>query len=185
MLTCEEQVFPGGSVVKNPPANAGDVGLIPRSGGTFGRENGNPLQYSVPWTEEPGQLQSMDSQGVGHDWAPCTREEQCHLNCGQVVLLYLRTSHDRENHVQLKSLQNRDSHDIIKNRDPAESHKFAKNRWLSSQITVSGWWVSVCAHPCARVRVRTSWLVWGRGLERGSKPWRKTWMKMGGGFNVA
>ena len=39
-------VFPGGSLVKNPPANAGGAGLIlwlrrsPREG------NGNPLQYS-------------------------------------------------------------------------------------------------------------------------------------------
>ena len=38
--------FPGGSVVKNPPANAGDVGLIPGLGRSPGKGNGNPLQYS-------------------------------------------------------------------------------------------------------------------------------------------
>ena len=38
--------FPGGSVVKNPPANAGDMGLIPGPGGSPGEGNGNPLQYS-------------------------------------------------------------------------------------------------------------------------------------------
>ena len=38
--------FLGGSVVKNPPANAGDTGLIPGSGRSPGEENGNPLQYS-------------------------------------------------------------------------------------------------------------------------------------------
>ena len=38
--------FPGGSVVKNPPANAGDVGLIPESERSPGEGNGNPLQYS-------------------------------------------------------------------------------------------------------------------------------------------
>ena len=38
--------YPGGSVVKNPPANTGDSGLIPGSGGTPGEGNGNPLQYS-------------------------------------------------------------------------------------------------------------------------------------------
>ena len=38
--------FPGGSVVKNPPANAGDTGLIPGSGRSSGEGNGNPLQYS-------------------------------------------------------------------------------------------------------------------------------------------
>ena len=38
--------FPGGSVVKKLPANAGDVGSIPGLG-RFSREgNGNPLQYS-------------------------------------------------------------------------------------------------------------------------------------------
>ena len=38
--------FPGGSVVKNLPANAGDLGLIPRSERSPGGGNGNPLQYS-------------------------------------------------------------------------------------------------------------------------------------------
>ena len=37
--------FPGGSVVNNPPANAGDVGSIPGLGRYPGRANGNPLQY--------------------------------------------------------------------------------------------------------------------------------------------
>ena len=40
--------FPGGSVVKNPPANAGDEGSFPRSGRSPGGGNGNPLQYSCP-----------------------------------------------------------------------------------------------------------------------------------------
>ena len=38
--------FPGGSVVKNPPASTGDLGLIPGSGQFPGEGNGNPLQYS-------------------------------------------------------------------------------------------------------------------------------------------
>ena len=38
--------FPGGSVVKNLPAIAGDTGLIPGPGRTPGEGNGNPLQYS-------------------------------------------------------------------------------------------------------------------------------------------
>ena len=38
--------FPGGSVIKNPPANAGDVSLIPESERSLGEGNGNPLQYS-------------------------------------------------------------------------------------------------------------------------------------------
>ena len=38
--------FPGGSVVENPPANAGDVGSFPGSGRSPREGNGNPLQYS-------------------------------------------------------------------------------------------------------------------------------------------
>ena len=38
--------FPGGSVVKNPLANAGDAGSNPRSGRSLGEGNGNPLRES-------------------------------------------------------------------------------------------------------------------------------------------
>ena len=38
--------FPDGSVVKNPPANAGDTGLIPESGRCPEVGNGKPLQCS-------------------------------------------------------------------------------------------------------------------------------------------
>ena len=64
--------FPGGSGVKNPPANAGDVGLIPGSGGYpgGGDGDGSPLQYSClenPRGGEPGEGPSMGSHRVGHD----------------------------------------------------------------------------------------------------------------------
>ena len=45
----EYNYFPSGTVVMNPPANAGDardVGLIPGSGRSPGIGTGNPLQYS-------------------------------------------------------------------------------------------------------------------------------------------
>ena len=53
--------FPGGLVVKNPPANVGNAGLIHGSGGPPEEGNGNPLQYSCLGNpmEEPGGLQSM------------------------------------------------------------------------------------------------------------------------------
>ena len=47
-------------VVKNPPANGGDLrdtGSIPGSGRSPGEGNGNPLSllaWRIPWTEEPG-----------------------------------------------------------------------------------------------------------------------------------
>ena len=39
------QGFPGSSMVKNPPANAGDTGSIPGLGRSPGGGNDNPLQY--------------------------------------------------------------------------------------------------------------------------------------------
>ena len=66
--------FPGGSVVKSPPANAGDIGdmcLIPGLGRCPGEGSGYPFQYSClenP-TEEPGGPQSMGLQRVRHDLA--------------------------------------------------------------------------------------------------------------------
>ena len=40
------KAFPGGSVIRTPPGNAGDKGSIPGSGRAPGKGNGNPLQYS-------------------------------------------------------------------------------------------------------------------------------------------
>ena len=41
-----EGEFPDNSVLKNLPANAGNMGLIPGLGRSLGDGNGNPLQYS-------------------------------------------------------------------------------------------------------------------------------------------
>ena len=62
--------FPGGASGKELPANAEDtgvVGSIPGSGRSPGAGRGNPLQCSCPWTEEPGGLQSIGLQRVGHN----------------------------------------------------------------------------------------------------------------------
>ena len=62
--------FPGGAVVRNLSASAGDTDSTPGSGRSSGEGNGNPLQYScleIPWAEESGRLQSMGSQRLGHD----------------------------------------------------------------------------------------------------------------------
>ena len=48
---------------------AGDSGLIPGLGGSLRGGNGNPLHdlaWEIPWTEEPGGLQSMRSLRVRH-----------------------------------------------------------------------------------------------------------------------
>ena len=69
-------------MVKNLPALLETPGSIPGSGTSPGEVNGNPLQYpcqedsmdrgawqawKIPWTEEPGRLQSMGLQRVGHN----------------------------------------------------------------------------------------------------------------------
>ena len=64
-------------VVKNPLDNPGhirDTGSIPGWGRSLGGGPGNHLQYSpgtlawrVPWTKEPGRLQSMESQKIRQD----------------------------------------------------------------------------------------------------------------------
>ena len=43
-----QEGLPGGSVVKNQSANAGDVGLIPVLGRSSGEGNDNPIHYSCP-----------------------------------------------------------------------------------------------------------------------------------------
>ena len=61
--------FPGVSVAKNLPANAGDSDSIPGSERSPGEGNGYPhsiLAWRIPWTEVPGGLWSMGSQRVGH-----------------------------------------------------------------------------------------------------------------------
>ena len=62
-------------VVKNLPANAGDirdVGSIPgwgRSPGGGHSNHSSTHAWRIPWTEESGGLWSIGSQRVGHDWA--------------------------------------------------------------------------------------------------------------------
>ena len=62
-------------MVKNPPANAGDVGSIPGLGRSPGADNGNPLQYSCLgnpvdrgawWATGHRAAKTANSQRVGH-----------------------------------------------------------------------------------------------------------------------
>ena len=73
-------------VVKNPPANAGDikdVGSIPGLGRSPGEGHGNPLQYSfLENSKDRGAWQTTGSRTVGHDWAT---EQQLALRASQVA----------------------------------------------------------------------------------------------------
>ena len=63
--------FPGGSVVKDLPASAGDagdVGLIPESGRSPGGGNGNPLQYSCLKNSKDRGAWQATVHGVTKSW---------------------------------------------------------------------------------------------------------------------
>ena len=77
------RVFQVALVVRNLPVNAGDIETWVRSLGRKGPlEEGMTTHSSIlPWriarTEEAGRLQSMGSQGVGHDWSDSARTREC------------------------------------------------------------------------------------------------------------
>ena len=69
--------FPSGSDSKASTCYAGDPGSTPGSGRSPGEGKAAHsiiLAWRVPWTEEPGKLQSMGSQRVRHDWATYIQE---------------------------------------------------------------------------------------------------------------
>ena len=95
--------FPGGSVVKNPPASAGELGSLPGSGRSLEEEtatHSSVLAWRSPWTEEPGGLRSMGSQRVGQDLATKrTNKSSCgsrRLSLKFVFLLTLSSGLARE-----------------------------------------------------------------------------------------
>ena len=72
LVRLEKLGFPGGSDGKESACNVEDLGSIP--GWEYALEEGMAIHSSIfawriPWTEEPGRLQSMGSQTVGHDRA--------------------------------------------------------------------------------------------------------------------
>ena len=67
-LTSGLRASPVAQMVKNLPANAGDLGSIPGLGRYPGERHGSILAWRIPWTEEPSGLQSMGSPRVRHDY---------------------------------------------------------------------------------------------------------------------
>ena len=62
--------FPGGLDGKESACNVGDQGSVPALGRSLEKgmsTHSNILALEIPWTEEPGKLQSMVSQRVRHD----------------------------------------------------------------------------------------------------------------------
>ena len=74
-VICLATGFPGGSDGKEAACSAEDLGSIPRSGRSMEEEmapHSNIPAWRIPWTEEPGGLQSMGSKRVGHDFTTNT-----------------------------------------------------------------------------------------------------------------
>ena len=70
-------------MIKNLPANPGDkrCGLDPRVGKCLGEgsvAHSSILAWKIPWTNEPGRLQSLGSQRVGRDLA--TKKQAIYLH---------------------------------------------------------------------------------------------------------
>ena len=64
--------FPVGSAGKESACNAGNLGSIPGQGDPLEKgmaTHSSVLFWRIPWTEEPGGLQSMVSQRGGHEWS--------------------------------------------------------------------------------------------------------------------
>ena len=67
-VSLEHLDFPCGSDSKEFACNAGDSGLILGLAKSLREGNGSSiLAWRIPWTEEPGGLQSTESQKVRHD----------------------------------------------------------------------------------------------------------------------
>jgi len=79
--------FPDGSVVKNPPANAGDTSSIPGLGRSPGEGNGNPLQYSC--LDNPHGQRSLVSYivyGMAKELDKATKQQQQSFNLQTMLI---------------------------------------------------------------------------------------------------
>ena len=85
----KERIFSAGSVVKNLPAmpemrvqSLDQENLLEKKG--MASQPGI-LAWKIPWTEEPGGLQSTGLQRVGHDWASKHKwvPAACHAGAGE------------------------------------------------------------------------------------------------------
>ena len=73
IIVIQKGGFPGDSVIKNMPANTGDirdVGLIPGSGRSPGGGHGNPLQYSCLENPKDRRAWRATVHGVTQSWTP-------------------------------------------------------------------------------------------------------------------
>ena len=142
--------IPGGTVVKNPPANAGDsrdMGSIPRSRRSLGRGNGKALQYSCLenpmdrgawWAPVHGVLR------VGYNWATeCTHNLP--ILTGKGVVYVWETLMLRKTEGKRKRVDNRE-----------------RDGWMASPTQ----WTWVWANSGRRWRTGKPGVLQSMGLQR-------------------
>ena len=72
--------FPDGSVIKNPPTKQETwVWSLSREDPLEKEMETSILAWEIPWSEEPGGLQSMEWQRVRHDLVDKKQQQQQHL----------------------------------------------------------------------------------------------------------
>jgi len=76
-------------VVKNPPANSGDIetqvwSLCWDDALEEGMAAHSSILWWIPWSEESGGLQSIGLQRVGYNWS-----NLAHMHCEIIALIYL------------------------------------------------------------------------------------------------
>ena len=93
-MHCHVTGFPGGSVIKNPPANAENAGSVPGSGRSPGEGNDNPLQY--PCLGNPMDRGSLRAHEVAResDTTQQPNNNNCHVK--RLTTLSLSTSTDHK-----------------------------------------------------------------------------------------
>ena len=98
-------------ILSFPAFSVGNLGLIPESGRSLEKEmatHSSILAWEIPWTEEPGGLQSMGPQRVIHDWGtslhlnvPIRKSEvflsfmvRLNPNILNIIVVFINTYHD-------------------------------------------------------------------------------------------
>ena len=106
--------FPSSSVVKNPPASAGDLGLIPglgRSPGEGMATHSSILAWEIPRTEESDGLQSTGSQRVGYNLVmkqQVNEEPRIFLTFYHLMLIIPLWGTHRSSHFQMSKVRLRE-----------------------------------------------------------------------------
>ena len=116
-------------VVKIPPANAGDIrdaDLILGLGRTLEKEmapHSSILAWRIPWTGEPGRLQSIVSHRVSHDWS--------NLVCTHALVVEFDSSHFQE-----REARNRNPFGIFREQFPLTAGHREK-LWFPNQFSTA------------------------------------------------